>query len=344
MARSLKLFLIRHGETVDNVAQLLAGSRDSELTNHGFQQATRLGLHFKTLGLTFTHLFSSHLQRAVKTAGKIREAQLSATGNGSDTHSVPGVVQLPLLTEQDFGSMEGKKWATPPADASATGKAVADFVAVETKEAMAIRADSFLDEYLIPLLDDSLAPSELVIAIVSHGIFLSTLWKRLLRRFPPQSVILSLDSLASPLPSLEHLGGWSNTGYLELHLVRLSIEANSPPILGSVAEAPLPASGSKNSSPTPKESDDQANNVVEPVQATAERPVEAEPHAEAAMTSSVAQITTSGLIQGWNTYILTINGKDHLKGLKRTGGGVGSSRHDASQKSIDTFFKRRKIE
>jgi hypothetical protein len=40
---------------------------------------------------------------------------------------------------------------------------------------------------------------------------------------------------------------------------------------------------------------------------------------------------------------LTVNGKDHLKGLKRTGGGVGSSRHDASQKGIESFFKRRKV-
>jgi hypothetical protein len=48
--------------------------------------------------------------------------------------------------------------------------------------------------------------------------------------------------------------------------------------------------------------------------------------------------------QGWTTTIMTINGKDHLKGLKRTGGGVGSSRHDASQKGIESFFKRRKVD
>ncbi|KAL6710868.1 hypothetical protein ACN47E_007925 [Coniothyrium glycines] len=54
--------------------------------------------------------------------------------------------------------------------------------------------------------------------------------------------------------------------------------------------------------------------------------------------------TSKAIIEGWTTVIRTINGKDHLLGLKRTGGGVGSSRHDASQKSIETFFKRRKVD
>jgi phage baseplate assembly protein gpV len=62
-------------------------------------------------------------------------------------------------------------------------------------------------------------------------------------------------------------------------------------------------------------------------------------------TTDVAlQAPTPHIAHGWNTTILAINGKDHLKGLKRTGGGVGSSRHDTSQKSIETFFKRRKVE
>lgn len=36
---------------------------------------------------------------------------------------------------------------------------------------------------------------------------------------------------------------------------------------------------------------------------------------------------------------LTYNGREHLKGLKRTRGGVGSSKHDPKQRKLDSFFK-----
>lgn len=38
--------------------------------------------------------------------------------------------------------------------------------------------------------------------------------------------------------------------------------------------------------------------------------------------------------------IVAINGRDHLAGLKRTRGGLGSSPHDERQKRLDGFFKR----
>src|ERR1700761_205792 len=64
----MKLYLIRHGETVDNVAGLYAGSRDSTLTNHGVEQTERLGEYLARNGVKFTHVFASPLSRAYKTA------------------------------------------------------------------------------------------------------------------------------------------------------------------------------------------------------------------------------------------------------------------------------------
>lgn len=72
--------------------------------------------------------------------------------------------------------------------------------------------------------------------------------------------------------------------------------------------------------------------------------VDATPAAAAPPTPTAPGSSKLSSAQGWTTTIMTINGKDHLKGLKRTGGGVGSSRHDASQKGIESFFKRRKVE
>jgi len=214
-----------------------AGSRDSALTNHGYQQATRLGEHFRSQGLTFTHLFSSHLQRAVKTAGKIREAQLTPASDDNTAKAVPDVVQLRALMEQDFGSKEGKKFHDRLDNKDTPG-----FVEVESKEIMAHRADSFLDEHLLPLLGEASKDADTVVAIVSHGIFLSTLWKRLLLRLPHKSVALSPELQATARHSLEHLGGWSNTGYLELYMTKAEPDDHSASGDVHVVLSPEPSS------------------------------------------------------------------------------------------------------
>jgi broad specificity phosphatase PhoE len=325
-----------------------AGSRDSALTNHGYHQATRLGQHFQALGLTFTHLFSSHLQRAAQTAGKIREAQLPSPYDTA-TPAAPDVVQLPLLIEQDFGSMEGMTFFERPPASKLTGKDhyrlkhkdTEGFVDVESKEAMARRADEFLDGHLLPLFNGASEPADKCIAIVSHGIFLSTLWKRLLLRMPAKSIELSPELQATARVSLEHLGGWSNTGYLELHTTQLAFSTTL-----SSSEAPPPSTSVPSSSPAEVlKADEGLGKVVVP-QATSDDQLAEKQATDVPIPAAVdAQSSSSPrIVHGLKATILAINGKDHLKGLKRTGGGVGRSRYDASQKSIETFFKRRKVE
>lgn len=321
-----------------------AGSTDSALTSHGYHQAIRLGLHLKSLGLVFTHLYSSHLQRAAKTAGLIREAQLSSKSDAYSLNAVPKVIQLRILTEQDFGYLEGQKWNKRHVELQNT----ADFGTVETKQAIGQRADTFLDRHLLPLLDDTLNGSDPVVAIVSHGIFLSMLWKCLLRRLPVKSISLSPDLQSTAPPMLEHLGGWSNTGYLELYMTRNEV-GNSP----SVADAASsPVMKPDVSQILESESDD----TLDPVEVTLSATLDVTGDTEglACLFSDTIKIDTTLLAapvlrtsrfrvaRGWTTTILTINNKDHLKGLKRTGGGVGSSPYDASQKRIESFFKRRK--
>lgn len=329
-----------------------AGSRDSALTNHGYQQATRLGLHFKALGLAFTYFFSSHLQRAAKTADLIRDAQLPQKNAIEGAEEVPVVTQLRALMEQDFGDLEGKKWT----DVQAELQTKPGFVAVETKDAMAQRADSFLDEHLLPLLGNTTGSEDLTIAIVSHGIFLSTLWKRLLHRLPAKSITLSPELCSTARPSLEHLGGWTNTGYMELRMTRDGVEKSSP-IANAVPSATSKPDGSR---PVKSKTDDLIGTVEVPqlaalgttsgVEAShvahevAANNVDVTPAGAAPTTPSTTRSSELSIAQGWSTTIMTINGKDHLKGLKRTGGGVGSSRHDASQKGIESFFKRRKVD
>ena len=42
-------------------------------------------------------------------------------------------------------------------------------------------------------------------------------------------------------------------------------------------------------------------------------------------------------------FVKTVNNRDHLLGLKRTGGGVGSSKFDDGQKTMESFFKKRRV-
>ncbi|ETN43721.1 uncharacterized protein HMPREF1541_02880 [Cyphellophora europaea CBS 101466] len=212
----MHLLLIRHGETEHNVAGLLAGATDSKLTNHGILQAQRLGKFIaSTRKLQLTQIFSSDLQRAWMTAAEVCKSQLAEHGPNS---ALDEVIKLPLLREQDFGSLELVPWASKRADDAFTTKVPSatdpDFKPKETAEQMQVRADQFLTDFLHPVL--ALGSNEQV-AIVSHGLFLSSLWRALLRRFPSHNITIGPDvGPLGPSRPLEYIGSWSNTGYLEL--------------------------------------------------------------------------------------------------------------------------------
>lgn len=248
-------------------------------------------------------------------------------------------MQLRILVEQDFGDLEGKKWSKMQTELHNKP----GFAAMETKEAMGRRADTFLDEHLQPLLDGPDDAPDPVVAVVSHGIFLSTLWKRLLRRLQAKSILLSPDLQKTARFSLEHLGGWSNTGYLDLHMTRNGVERSSliadaalskPDMIQPIESKPSDTIGVVDAPHTPPKE-------VTTGKATAAGVTTLAVSAPSARTT--LRTSCVRMARGWTTLILAINGKDHLKSLKRTRGGVGSSRHDASQKGIESFFKRHKV-
>jgi broad specificity phosphatase PhoE len=307
------IYLVRHGETVDNIRSVYAGITDSALTNHGVEQGLRLGRHFAKQDVVFTHFYASDLSRARKTAENIRGGQ--ATGEDA-----PEIVLDPNLREQDFGFYELKPFYARSADSGKTGKEThreehkddEGFQDIETKESMAKRADSFLDQHLMPVLQEAPSDHEYTILIVSHGILLSSLWKAILRRQKPHTVTLAAE-LEKPI-ALEHLGGFSNTGYLHLYLTKTGTGRPAGSTDAVVTQSP------KKDEAKVAEGEDAVKSVV---------------------------ATESDEVSHWPSFsihVRAINGKEHLKGLKRTGGGVGSSKSDASQSSLETFFKKRKTD
>ncbi|KAK4507045.1 hypothetical protein PRZ48_000779 [Zasmidium cellare] len=314
----MDLYLIRHGETVDNVAGLYAGVRDSALTIHGVEQARRLGEHFASNGVKFTHIFASPLSRALKTAQAIESAQ--------DDAAAVEITQVPELIEQDFGYYEGKPFHAR-SDPKKTGREAHHerhkdedgFVDVESKEAMNKRADTFLDEHLVPLFGQAPTAEKRVVAVVSHGMLLSHLWRRILKRLPSKSVTVDPEvTAARGSIVLEHLGGWGNTGYLELSL--------SQQVAAEVATASEPAEVAAGSS--------------------SEDPNAASGTTEQAASSSTDQTGTDSstaspqVLVGWSLLIRGIDKKDHLVGLKRQRGGIGRTAHNEKQQKIHNFFKR----
>ena len=285
---------------LDCLTLFSAGSKDSVLTNHGILQAERLGQHFAQAGIKFTKIFSSDLQRAYKTAEAIRLAQSQVD------HDLV-VAQLPALREQHFGRYEGKPFhardgsfqssATSTENSKDVGKP--DFEDVESRESMTQRTEAFVRAELLPLLHGESPDAESVVCVVSHGIILSHLWRVFLHEFPKHSVAFAPDCRRDGFPRpLEHLGGWSNTGYLQLEIRRSltsAAEANKDVAIAAVTPKP---EAMRPTSPTP--------------------------------------------LLPFRMTIIKVNSKDHLQGLKRARGGLGSSEHDESQKKIDAFFKKPK--
>ncbi|TKA83216.1 hypothetical protein B0A55_00661 [Friedmanniomyces simplex] len=348
----MKVYLIRHGETVDNIAGLYAGVRDSALTLHGVEQARRLGQHFaQTDHIHLTHVFASPLSRACKTAEALVKAQKDGgfvAGDGRPAGRGVEIVKVPELIEQDFGYYEGKSFYAR-SEARKSGreahhdrhKSDPGFVDVESKEAMCKRADRFLDQHFMPLFDLEGADGGLEVAIVSHGMLLSHLWRRLLLRLPRKSLTIAPEVMAARgSVVLEHLGGWSNTGYLELAMSKDSGAAKPQQLAGPIEaahDAAIPEASALSRPTAPpliiaEEVAKGSSDVTSPAMPSA--PFEA---------STVRSPPPSPrTLAGWSTTILAVDSKAHLAGLKRQRGGIGRLAHDEGQQKLDGFFKRQK--
>lgn len=88
------LYLVRHGETVDNVNQIMQGQTQGQLTANGIHQAEEV--RDRLASEDFSAVISSDLKRSVDTAAVIAEP-----------HCLE-VVQTPLLRERDWGSFNGR--------------------------------------------------------------------------------------------------------------------------------------------------------------------------------------------------------------------------------------------
>ncbi|CAG8973721.1 hypothetical protein HYALB_00006993 [Hymenoscyphus albidus] len=306
----MRLLFIRHGETVDNVAALYsAGVRDSALTNHGILQAKRLGSHLVATGVKVSHIFSSDLQRAVVTAEAIRAVQVPP----------PKTTQLAILREQDFGNYEGRPYSELRMNQNANSEVrnIPGFKDVESKPAMQARMESFIDLHLAGLIAEGIPG--LTVVVVAHGIILSHLWRCLLNRFHSSDVVVSPNALFEDRGlGLQRLGRWSNTGVLDLQVKRKAVPIEP--------EEPRPMA---------------EDTLTEGLQVAPTVVPAFSPPTQPTLVSTVPSPTTRAFFTSLSLSVIAINNQDHLQGLKKTRGGIGSLKHDSSQRTMDSFIRKK---
>ncbi len=88
------LYLVRHGETVDNAAQIMQGQTQGCLNENGKRQACEL--RDRLADVHIDAFVSSDLKRAIDTAAIVSRKPADA------------IAKTPLLRERDWGSFTGR--------------------------------------------------------------------------------------------------------------------------------------------------------------------------------------------------------------------------------------------
>ncbi|KIO34758.1 hypothetical protein M407DRAFT_240563 [Tulasnella calospora MUT 4182] len=152
----VNVYIVRHGETVENAKGIIQGQIDTQLNELGRTQAERLGEVLS--GVRFTHAYTSDLSRARDTAQAVVDRQ---PGGGLELVPDSG------LRERYLGDMEGKhgssmRRAGVPANA-------------ESGEALLARCLAWWDSAIVPLARSKDIPSTVNVLAVSHGAWIGTM-------------------------------------------------------------------------------------------------------------------------------------------------------------------------
>lgn len=91
----MKLIIVRHGETFENLNKITQGQLNSQLTPKGIEQAKKVSRRLKNIKIDIA--FTSDLDRALNTCNEILKF-----------HKDTKLVKTPILREQAKGIFEGK--------------------------------------------------------------------------------------------------------------------------------------------------------------------------------------------------------------------------------------------
>ncbi len=92
----MKLYLVRHGESIANVDRRYCGQMDVDLTDNGLDHAMKMARKFEKISIE--KIYSSPLIRAHKTANEIAKLKNIS------------IINDDRLLERNFGDFEGLNW------------------------------------------------------------------------------------------------------------------------------------------------------------------------------------------------------------------------------------------
>jgi len=146
----MKLYMIRHGQSEENLRKAYSGQMDSRLTEQGEKDA--LGAREVLQGISFDKVYSSDLSRASRT----------------QEIALPGIIseKLPLVREINVGNLEGKKFEEL-GEGFVLNRSTYNFLPYggENYEMLRERAKKFLEMMTKEECD--------IIAVFSHGGFIN---------------------------------------------------------------------------------------------------------------------------------------------------------------------------
>ncbi len=167
----VRLYLIRHAESIGNVEEFFQGSLDVKISSKGFRQLEELKSRFQNINLD--RIYSSPLERALKTARYVNFYQ----------HL--DIIRVPEIAEINAGDFQGKKWSdlpvlfpeeyynwkeNPENFQSPNGESMKD-----VSERMAKAMNEIISE------NNSKNNSNINIAVISHGCAIKTYQSYLIR-------------------------------------------------------------------------------------------------------------------------------------------------------------------
>jgi broad specificity phosphatase PhoE len=146
----MKLILVRHGETTDNLKHILMGKIDGKLTQKGKDQAKEVGRHLKEHH-KIDLVFCSPLGRCVETLNNILEE-----------YPIDGQIFMSkLIEEREFGEYEGINKDTIDWDEIDKDNKINEEMGVESLTELGKRINLFLE-------DLKLEDEKATVLIVSH--------------------------------------------------------------------------------------------------------------------------------------------------------------------------------
>lgn len=148
----MTIYIVRHGETVENLQRILQGHMPGTLTEKGKEQVRGAAERLAEEGVKFTRIVASDLRRAMDSAAIIAER-------------IPlPIVAMDMLRERDWGKFTGMTIAEATDRFRINGKWMFPEGTTETEEGIYRRAQQALLELRRLYADET-------VIVVTHGQF-----------------------------------------------------------------------------------------------------------------------------------------------------------------------------